>query len=715
MADNAATESDKDQTGPDISLPSLSTRVEWFEDWEEATRSNRLLAIRDRQYYDNIQLTKEQLDVLKERGQPPIVKNRIARKVNYVLGEEIRKRINPAARPRTPGEQDDSEPATDALRFSADEECFDEVRSAVTKNQLIEGYGGALKELEQTESGDYKQKLRHVEWDRLAYDHHSRAPDFGDASWRAIVEWLDLKDAIAAYPDAEQALRAAVDSAVASDDDSTSDTPRDWADKNRQRIQLVEMQFKVDLDWYVCTFTKGADVVPPKKNWLLDEDKEHTVCTLPMVSCYTDRDGNRYGIVRQLISPQDMVNKAASKTLHALNVNQVISETDAITDPDEFSKELAKPDGHPTGVRPGALKDGSVIIKSGMEIAQAHVAFMQSAIADLDNIGPTAATIPDLPSSASGVAFQRRQQAASQELGTIFDYIRTWQRQVFTLDWLCVLHYWTEEKWLRVSDDQELSGYRFVGLNRNITRAQRFAEMLQKQPPVPLDKALEIAAGQYASQVMAWAQYQMQVMAASAQQSAQRTGQQPPEMGEDEIAMMITHHPLMQQPVTVNQISKMMVDIVLDEAPDTAVLAQEEFDTLSEMGPAILQSRPDIAPMYLKLLVKASQLPNKRELIKELDKGPDPQQQQMAQQQQAMQQQMVQLQLAMQQATIAVEQTKAQLQQAQTQKTTVETQLLPAKAEAEIANKNASTLNSAADAGAKTAGVNDGIGQTQPL
>lgn len=730
MANAAVDPAIEEETAELLHLPSLSARVEWFEDWEEATRSNRKLAIQDRQYYDNYQLTAKQINDLKDRGQPPIVKNRIARKVNFILGEEIRKRVNPAARPRTPQQEDDSEAVTDALRFVADEEHFDECRSAVTKNLLIEGYGGALKELEEDGRGGYKSKLRHIEWDRLAYDQHSRAPDFGDASWRAIVEWVDLKDAIAAYPESEQSLKEAINSAVAQDDDSTSDSPRGWTDKNRERIQIVEMFAPIGQDYYRFVFTQGADIVEPAKTWLLDEDGQHSVCPLTMVSCYVDKDGNRYGVVRQLISPQDMVNKAASKTLHALNVNQVISEDAAITDPDKFMEELAKPDGFATGVRPNGLKDGSVIIKNGMEIAQGHVAFMQASISDLDSIGPTAANIPELPNSASGIAFQRRQQAASQELGTIFDYLRSWQRRVFELDWLTIRHPiygWTEEKWLRITDDQELTGYRFVGLNLRMTRAQRLDELLKKTPPVPLEKAVKTAAGEFSPLVMAQAQQlqqqrgqQVQAQMQQAQQMAQ-AGQLAPEQlqqmqaqveqmdSPEAMVQLISSLPLMQEPVTVNQVAHMLVDIVLDESPDTATLAQEEHDNLTEMAPTILQTRPDIAPTFLKMWVKSSQLPNKRELLQELDKEPDPQQAQMQQQQQQMQQQMNQLQLAMQQATIAVEQTKAALQQAQTEKTaaetqkiSVETQIAPAKAEADIASAQSQAMSHAANAGAKT-------------
>jgi hypothetical protein len=733
MASAAAEVAGKGTTATDVALPSLSSRVQLVDDWEEATRTNRELSTRDRDYVDNHQLTETQLALLRERGQPPIIKNRIARKVNFILGEEIRQRVNPCAKPRTPQQQDDAGPATDGLRFAADEEKFDQCRSAVFRNMVVEGYGGALKEMEDCGDGVLKHRLRHIEWDRLAYDQHSRAHDFGDASWLAIIKWVDVDEAIKEFPDAKEAIKAAVESSTPADSDSADDSPRGWVSSKRKRIKLVEQFLRVDYDYYRFVFTGNADVVEPARTWLLDEDRQYSVCPLIMESCYIDRNGNRYGVVRQIISPQDMLNKASSKALNSLSVNQVISEEGAISDPDAFQEQIAKPDGFATGVRPGGLQDGAVVVKNGSEFAMAQFQLIQESKRDIDEIGPTSASIPDLPNTASGVAFQRRQQAANQELGTIFDQIRDWQWRVFCADWLAIRLCAPEDWWIRVTDDQELTGFRFVALNRRTIRSQRLQELLSKQPPPPLDKAVAAAAGEFAPRILGEAQAVIKSATMRVQQMAQaaQQGQVDPKIVEqaaaqvsspDYIVQIIMAHPLMQQPVTANQVSKMMVDIVLDEAPDTAILAEEEFQTLSELAPSLIQVRPDMAPILTKMMIRASQMPNKRELIKELEKEPDQQQQQMAQQQQAMQQQMVQLQMALQQATIAVEQTKAQLQQAQTQKTVeeakkiaIDASLAPAKAEVEVANKHIQAISTAADVGAKTIGDANGTDQAQAL
>jgi hypothetical protein len=645
-------------------LPSLATRIEWFEDWEEKTREAREFSRRDRRYYDNDQWTAEEIAGLEARGQPVITKNRIARKINFILGEEIKKRVDPVARPRTPQHEDSARAMTDALRFVEEEQDFDAARSAVFKDMLIEGYGGALKSYDE-ESG--KNVLTHVQWDRLFYDPHSRAHDFSDAKYVGLVLWMDIDDAIALYPDKREALEAALAKDIGSSvgvDETTEDVPRRWGDKRRNRVKLAEMFFRSGKDWYRACFTQTDD---------LDE--------------VTQTDG----VVRALISPQDEINKRSSKALWALSVNGVIAERDFITDPQKFQTELAKPDGF-AEVEPGGLQEQRVQIRSSGEMAQGDLTLLQEAKAEIDTIGPSSSTLPDLPDSSSGRAFLARQQAASQELGTIFDTLRRWGKSIFELDWLCIRQHWTEEKWLRVTDDEELTGYRFVALNRQMTRAQRFSELLEKQVPPP--SALQTAAGPVSAAIMR----QVQMMAQQIGAQAQQMGQQAPP-----IEQLILQHPLMQEVITENQIDQIPVDVVLDEAPETAILAQEEFSTLTELLPTVVQARPDMAPEMVKLIVNASNLTNKRQLREALEKGPDPQQMQQQQQIQQLQMALEQAKAQLIQAQSQNQASQAQLNQAKAAQVSAETQTTAPLAQADIEAKKARALHDAASAGA-TAG-----------
>ncbi len=645
--DTDADDPDRD----DVELPSHATRLLWYEEWEEQQRDNRKEQRLDRDYYDGNQLSDEVLKALKERGQPPTVNNLIAKKVNTLLGEEIEKRFDPAAKPRTPNHDDDARSSTDALRYVCDEQEFQRVKSEVAGDFFIEGIGAALKHVD----GNGKHSLRHIRADRFFYDIRSRDVAFSDARFLGFLDWMDFDEAEAMWPGARDMLELA-DTQTS---DTTNDSPRNWfqGKQGRRRVLVLEMYFWVGDDCYRCHFTKAGDLGEPEITGYRDDMGEHHVCPLPATSCYIDAEGNRYGIVRNLRSPQDALNKRESKSLHLLNSQSVIAEKGVIPDPEEFMEELAKPDGFAEVAEGGLVgPDGRprVQINRHTDLAATHFQFAQQSRQDINGIGPSASNLPELPKDASGRAQAMRRKAAALDYGTIFDHLRFWSKKIFELDWLCVKWTWTREKWLRVTDDREETGYRWVGLNRQTTRGQRFQELLEAQPPVPPAKALQTAAGDKAPVIIAQAKQQLQMVA----QQAQAMGQQPP--GQDAIVQAILANPLMLEPLTVNDVAQMQVDIILDEAPDTANLQEEQFATMSEMFGLLAQAKPDLAPQLARMMVQASTLPDKRELLAAFDKAPDPQVM-------ALQQKNQQLELGLKAAQVALSQSQAQLNQAKTQ------------------------------------------------
>ena len=144
--------SDKRSTGnidDDEGLTQLRT---WFEDAEEATQQARKNSERDRDYYDGRQFTAEELKILRDRGQPDIVINRIQPKVNFLLGWEATNRTDPRAFPRTPADEDASEAATDALRYVHDQGDLQTMFSDAWQHMLIEGFGGLELTIEQRQN-----------------------------------------------------------------------------------------------------------------------------------------------------------------------------------------------------------------------------------------------------------------------------------------------------------------------------------------------------------------------------------------------------------------------------------------------------------------------------------------------------------------------------------------------------------------------------------
>ena len=91
-----------------------------FQAAEDATIDGRKESERARDYVDGKQLTTAERAELESRGQPPVVINRVRRKVEWLKGLEIKQRTDPRAFPRTPQHQQDAESITDAIRFVCD-------------------------------------------------------------------------------------------------------------------------------------------------------------------------------------------------------------------------------------------------------------------------------------------------------------------------------------------------------------------------------------------------------------------------------------------------------------------------------------------------------------------------------------------------------------------------------------------------------------------
>jgi hypothetical protein len=574
----------------------LSRLVSYFEDAESATTESRELSERDRRYYDNFndsQWSDEEKTVLRKRKQPVTTSNRIKPKINYLLGEEAKRRSLPKAFPRTPKDQDGANAATDGLRYIIDDNQYQNIRSAVFKNMCIEGYGGAEIRAEQlpmtapTAQPDYKIRILPLKWDRIFFDQHSREPDFSDAKYLGQVIWMDQEDAEAEYPDAGEVFAQtwANDGGTS---DTYSDTPRiRWTDAKRKRIRIAEVWHKENGTWYHCVYTKGGILSEMESPYRDEEGK--TMPGLRLQSCFVDQDGNRYGVARDWISIQDEINKRRSKALHLLNVRQTKGDKGAVEDVRKTKQELAKPDGH-VEVTPGMNFD---ILQTG-DMAQAHFNLLAEAKGEIDSLGVNAQMSGSDPRNMSGRALMKREESGLSELGPVFDMLTMFDHAVYRHLWCLVKQFWTAEKWIRITDDEDVP--RFVGLNQPITLGQQLIEEVQSQgrPVTP------------------------------------------------EMEQQAKLDPRMQQIVeTRNNVAEMDVDIVIDSGPASATIQAEQYAELADLA----KVRGDIPTVAL---VEASSLRGKEKLLKMMGKGDDdPRTMQMQQQMQQMGKVMEQMKAAL--------------------------------------------------------------------
>lgn len=616
----------------------VSALVQQFESSEELTLDARKLAERDRDYYDEKQLTSAEEAELKRRGQPPIVNNRIKRKVNAMMGLEKQTRKDPKAFPRNPDDEEAARAATDALRYVCDQARWDDLRSQCAKELAVEGTCAVKIGVKRSKEGT-DPDIKRVAWDRFYYDPHSVAFDFADAAFMGEVVWMDLDAAVAKFPDAKDVLESTVASETTSD--TYDDTPKwkMWADAKRRRVRICEHYWKDDGGWKFAIFTKAGFVTEPVESPYIGHDGEPECC-IKAVSLYVDRDGNRYGEVRTMIGPQDAVNKRESKALHLITQRQIRVSPNVASDPKDIRKELSRPDG----VFIGEKDDVEVLPTNDM--AMGNLNMLAMAKADLDLLGPNASLQGKTEQSLSGRAMLAQQQGGMTELATYMDCIKTLSLAVYRSVWARVQQYWDGPRWIRVTDDQR--NLRFVGINQPITVLDAEAKKMG------ITKA---NAAQADPQAVSYLQ-------------------------------TLATLPIAQQHAGVeNAVAEIDVDIIIDEGIDSPTAQAEQFDTITKMLPSLapVMADPAKAMQIMEFITQASSLRDKDKLL-EILKG-DEQQQGVdpaaaMQEQMAMQMQMEQ-QAAQQQGEIEVQ--KAQIAAA----ADVESAKIKAQADMEIAQYQA--------------------------
>lgn len=595
-----------------------------FEDFVNATNESRRAAERRRDYRDLIQWTQKEVDNLKARDQAAIVFDQFSKKVDGITGLEVQRRTDPKALPVHPKHEKASEVITDGLRYVESRSYFDDIATDVFEDKLVEGYGGCIIEVER-KGEEFVISPRRIPWDRIYYDPHSREKDFSDSSYFGVTLWMDEADAISLNPKKKGEISGLFEEAEYSDE-TFEDRPKDWIDTERKRIR-VNQEFYLDKGvWHEVFYSGEVEIIEAKKSPYEDEDG-HPMCPIELQSDFINRDNDRWGYMERLMDVQDEINHRRSKGLHMLSSKTVIAEEGAFgkTPVSRVLKELKKGFTFITKV-----KGSEVAIDSQQDLGQSQLAFYQDAQQAMDSVGINPELTGSTEGAISGRAFLARQQGGMVELARIFSNHSNWKRRVYRQVWLRMRQFWTEEKWVRVSDNE--NAMRFVGINVPIRRVEA---MLEQEAGMDIEKIYE----KDRKQVEAFVQQEIQ------------------------------SNPVMGEVVeTRNNVKELEMDIILEEVPDTAIIQQEQFEMLANLA----GTRAD--PQLFKALINLSNMPNKDQVMEMLE--PD---EQAAQAQAQAQQQVMEVEMADKMADI-------QKKQIEAQKTASEIPLNEAKTKDELAS-----------------------------
>ena len=509
---------------------------------EEACTEARKLAHRDRDWHDNFnddQWSDDEKKILIARRQPLVTSNRIKRKVGFLCGLEQKQRTDPRASPRTPDDEQTATVVTDVLDFIETETRFDNIASQAFRDLNIEGIE-AVEVI--VENGD-KITINHLMYDGFFYDPRSKKRDFSDARYLGYQDWFDEDDAFDMFraepkegetqEEADEALKSKLVGSYedGSQDEGYEDKPYQmWGDEDRNRIRIACMYWKGKGGiWNYVYFTGGGILKEGVSPYLDDNGKPD--CAIIAASAYMTRKNERYGSVRDMISPQSEMNFRRSAALFLIKQRRTWARAKGIL-PNNASEQLASADGQL--IANGVKDQDWGFIESAQEVAQ-NFELLQEAKGEIDAQGPNAGLQGRGTENQSGIAIERQQQAGLAEENDLFDTHNDWKLRIYRAMWYRCKQFWTEPKFIRITSDQ--NAFKFIHLN-------------QQQP------VIDPATGQ--------------------PQIDPATGQ-----------------PAMQM-VPGTEIAKMDADITLHAAPESLTLQHEEFIQLADMAKSGVPIPPDV-------------------------------------------------------------------------------------------------------------------------
>jgi hypothetical protein len=406
------------------------------------------------------QWTQDQLNEFKKRRQPTTTNNKIVRKIDGIIGTLERLKQDPKAFPRTPMHEDGAELATGAIRYAMDVQNWSAKDPICARMTASEGFGGLEFNLITGDKGDVEVEIAVVQTDSFFYDPRSYSHDFSDARYMGVGKWMDVDSAIDLFPDYEEEIRDSVE--TGSELTSEPDREFKWFQSHGEigRVRVVENWYKSGGKWHYCIFT-GNTKLMEGESYLVDE-KGQTQNKYEMFSCYIDQDGDRYGFVRNLKPLQQQINYRESKTIQLMHTRQLMAPQGAFDDVEVARREAARPDGviiYNQGIDKPEFGDAS----RQSDIA-AQFKYLENVKTDFESFGPNIAVTGEGLENSSGRAIQLLQQSGLADLGPFIQSYRDWKIRVYRKMWNAIQKHWTGERWIRVSDDDNVK--QLVGINQ---------------------------------------------------------------------------------------------------------------------------------------------------------------------------------------------------------------------------------------------------------
>lgn len=507
-------------------LRELRTVEDWYNESTEALADCFAQMALDFDYYDHLQWSDAERQEMMQRGQAPLVFNKLAMTVDWITGTERRTRIDFQVSPKRKDGTEAAAVKTKLLKYQSDTNRIGWNRSRAFKDAAIGGVGW----VETSLRGDESQELvlhTYVPWQHIKWDPFCRSLDLDDCRYLHRSKWIDLDYALQHFPDREDVLRAAARSHVFGEEEwqqEQLDLPQTWRRYDSRGSEIVQRRWSGALPIIGSTHRLR---VPTRETWFrqprrvqrfwgldapgirfdpqdaamaeavsagyaslsdaITEDMRICIWVpggvlyrgaspfkhggfpfTPVWAKRRSRDGTPYGTVRGIRDAQDDLNKRHSKMLWLLSSNQLVYEESAI-DPDrmqDVKRNLAKPTGT-IEVKDGALANNRVRFERNTDLAVAQTNLLQLDSAHInDGSGVNRENMGRDTNATSGRAIIAKQNEGSVTTAELFDNLRL----AVQLDGSKLLsmtqQYMTLPMQIRIAGDTPQSASEWLDLNQ---------------------------------------------------------------------------------------------------------------------------------------------------------------------------------------------------------------------------------------------------------
>lgn len=448
----------------------------WYVHELDRQNQNRLEMAMDEDFYDHIQWTDEEVQVLQNRGQAPLVFNVTQTTVNWVLGSQRRMPKDFKILPRKKEGGGAAQRKTELLKHLSDENRSEFEWAEAFAMSVKAGLGWMECGQGRPEEG-VKVYDRHEDWRCMLWDSTSRRYDLLDARYLFRTKWLDTDIAASLWSKRRGTIQAATSKTLAGfyDGDDKGDEAMDsletayWQNGmsgarsthfgiERDRVRVIEAWFKMVDDKAV--FLKGGQF----SGEMFDEwspghwrDVKNGYATLSVrpaevihVALMTDaglldlrrspyrhnrypftplwgyrrrRDGMPYGLIRGIRDIQRDLNKRGSKALHHMSSTRTMVASGSVEDIETLRDEVARPDGiieyDAAGGKPAP------VVQTDLAVASAHLDLMSRDAELIQQVGGvTDENLGRRTNATSGIAIERRQNQGSLATSMFFENLR---------------------------------------------------------------------------------------------------------------------------------------------------------------------------------------------------------------------------------------------------------------------------------------------------